>query len=100
MSVTTGQAITLLENVLFESPTLAASNAATWVATSNIVGEDTVAKIASAMAASAEGQIAQQVVRYYMGALGRIPSGSEVQFYINVAEKGLTARKIHLKLRN
>jgi hypothetical protein len=91
MSVTTGQAITLLENVLFESPAIAAANAATWVATSHIVGEDSVATLATAMAQSAEGQIAQQVVRYYMGALGRIPSGSEIQFYINVAEKGLSA---------
>ena len=94
MSVTTGQVTTLLENVLFESPTVAAANTSTWVANSGIAGQDTVAGLAAAMAATAEGGIPEQVVRYYIGALGRIPSGSEVQFYVNTAEQGLSAAQI------
>ena len=95
MSVTTAQAVTLLENVLFESPTIAQANAASWVsqsATSDSLSS--VAGLAAAMAATPEAEIAQQVVRYYMGALGRVPAGNEIQFYINVVEAGLTADQL------
>jgi hypothetical protein len=95
MSVTTGQVTTLLENVLFESPTVAAANAPTWVGNSaSIPGEGTVAGLAAALAATPEAQIAQQVVRYYLGALNRVPSGSEIAFYVAFAEKGLTAAEL------
>jgi len=95
MSVTSAQAVTLLENVLFESSTVATANAPAWVAESaSNSGESTVAGLASAMAATAEAGIVQQVVRYYMGALGRVPSGIEIQYYVNLAEGGLTATQI------
>lgn len=95
MSVTTGQVTTLLENVLFESPTLAAANTATWLANSAAIpGADTVAGLAATMAASDEAQISQQVVRYYLGSLGRAPSGSEIAYYVNAAEQGLSASDI------
>lgn len=94
MSVTTSQATTLLENVLFEQPSIAAANAATWVVASNISSQSTIAGLAAAMSATAEAGIAQQVIRYYMGALGRVPSGSEIQFYVKYAEQGLSASAI------
>ena len=95
MSVTTAQAVTLLENVLFESPTIAQANAASWVSQSATnTSLSSVAGLAAAMAATPEGEIAQQVVRYYMGALGRAPRGDEIQYYINVVEAGLTADQL------
>ena len=87
MSVTSGQAISLLENVLFESQTQAKANAAGWVTLSNLNSAySTVAGLAAAMAGTAEASIAQQVVRYYEGALGRAPGGTEIAYYVNVAE--------------
>jgi hypothetical protein len=95
MSVTSAQAVTLLENVLFESPTIAEANAANWVAQSASSDSlSSVAGLAAAMAATPEAGIAEQVVRYYMGALGRVPAGNEIQFYINVVEAGLTADQL------
>lgn len=95
MSVTSAQAITLLENVLFESPTIATANAASWVSQSATNDSlSSVAGLAAAMAATPEAGIAEQVVRYYMGALGRVPAGDEIQFYINVVEAGLTADQL------
>jgi len=95
MSVEAAQATTLLENVLFESPDLAAANAASWVASSAAnADEASVAGLAAAMAATPEAGIVQQVVRYYEGALGRAPGGSEVQYYVNIAEAGLTPAQI------
>lgn len=95
MSVTTAQATTLLENVLFESATLASANAAQWVTLSqNSAADSTVAGLATAMANSAEAGIAQQVVRYYEGALDRAPTASEISFYVGVAEAGLSASQI------
>jgi S-layer protein len=95
MSVGTAQVVTLLENVLFESATLAKANAATWVAQSqSIASEGDVAGLAAAMAASPESSIAQQVVRYYEGALGRAPSGFEISYYVAAVEVGLSAAEI------
>lgn len=95
MSVTTAQAISLLENVLFESKTLATANAAGWVSLSVLQPSySTVAGLASAMASTAEATIAQQVIRYYEGALGRAPSGAEVAYYVNIVENGNTATGI------
>lgn len=95
MSVTTAQATTLLENVLFESPTLAAANAASWVAQSiDNSNYATVEGLAAGMAASPEMGIVQQVVRYYEGALGRAPGGFEIEYYVEIAEQGLTPAQI------
>ncbi len=95
MSVTSAQAISLLENVLFESATAAKANAAGWVALSNLNSSySTIAGLASAMAGNAEASIASQVVRYYEGALGRAPGGTEIAYYVNIAETGLTASQI------
>jgi hypothetical protein len=95
MSVTTAQAVTLLENVLFESPTIAQANAASWVSQSATTDSlSSVAGLAAAMAATPEAEIAQQVVRYYMGALGRVPAGNEIQYYTSLVEAGLTADQL------
>lgn len=95
MSVSTAQVVTLLENVLFESQTLAQANAAAWEAKSqDIPGAGTVAGLASTMALSTEATITQQVVRYYEGALGRAPAGSEILYYVNIVETGLTSAQI------
>ena len=95
MSITTGQATTLLENVLFESQAVAQTNASYWVGLSQSVAADaTIAGAATAMAATAEAGIAEQVVRYYEGALGRIPAGSEVAYYVAFAETGLSQAQI------
>lgn len=95
MTVTTAQAISLLENVLFESPSIASANAAQWVtlSQSDTVYSD-VAGLAQAMAATPEISIAEQVVRYYEGALGREPSGVEVAYYVKIAEAGLSASQL------
>jgi len=95
MSVTAAQATTLLENVLFESATLAAANASGWASLSALnASYSTVASLAAAMAATQEAAIGEQVVRYYEGALGRSPSGAEVAYYVGIAETGLTATQI------
>ena len=95
MSVSTAQVVSLLENVLFESATLAKANAGSWVQTSQTVsGDGTVVGLAQAMATSAEAGIVQQVVRYYEGALGRAPGGAEILYYVGLVENGLTASQI------
>jgi S-layer protein len=95
MSVTTAQAISLLENVLFESATAAKANAAGWVSLSNLNSSySTVAGLATAMSQTAEATIAEQVIRYYEGALGRAPSGAEVAYYVNIVENGNAATGI------
>src|SRR5579863_10199941 len=95
MTVTLAQATSLLENVLFESATLAAANASAWVAQSaQSTALGTISGLASAMAASSEAGIVEQVVRYYEGALGRAPGGQEVAYYVAIAEQGLTAPQI------
>jgi hypothetical protein len=95
MSVTVAQATTLLENILFESPTLAATNATGYAALSELnPAYSTVAGLASAIASSPEASIADLVVRYYEAALGRSPGGSEVAYYVAIAETGLTPTQI------
>ena len=99
MSVSTAQATTLLENVLFESPTLAAANAAHWAnvntdGTSPAIDTVDLSNVAAEMAATPEIGIAEQVIRYYEGFLGRIPTGAEVSFYTSYAETGLSASLI------
>lgn len=83
MSITASQAVTLLENVLFESPTAAAQNASTWTS------QDAVNTAAPSMANSAEAGIPQEIVRLYLGVLGRTPSAAEVQYYVTLAEQTL-----------
>ena len=95
MSITTAQAEALLEYTLFESPTLAAANAPGWVTLSGASSVyASVAEVASAMSITAEGGISDQVVRYYESALGRVPSGIEVAYYVKIAESGLTGDQI------
>lgn len=95
MSITSAQAISLLENVLFESSTLAAANAAQWVSISQADTASTViSDVATAMAGTAEAGIAEQVVRYYEGALGREPTIQEVAYYVHIAEAGLSATQV------
>jgi len=96
MSVTTTQAVSLLENVLFESPTMAASNANGWATLSatNPTVYGTTAQIAAAMTVTAETSIPEQVFRYYAAALGRTPSGSELSYYVHLAEESLTASQV------
>src|SRR5579859_5870777 len=95
MSVTTTQAVSLLENVLFESSTLATANAKNWATlslTSSTSG--TAAQLAAAMTVTAETSIAEQIVRYYVAALGRTPAGSELSYYVQLAEGSLTASEV------
>lgn len=95
MSVTSTQATSLLQNVLFESSTLAAATAGGYVTLSAINPlASTVAGLATVLSGSAEASIAEQVVRYYQGALGRAPSATEVAYYVNIAEAGLTSAQI------
>ena len=91
MSVTSQQVTTLLENVLFESSTLAAADAASW---QNNPAATSIASLAAAMAASPEETIAAHIVGYYLSALGRAPTAAEIQFYVSYAEKGLTQTQI------
>ena len=93
--VTTSQVVTLLENVLFESPALAAANAPSWVAKETTTPSyATVSGLTAGIAGSPEISIVQQVVRYYTGALGRAPGGFEIRYYVDIAEHGLTAAQI------
>jgi hypothetical protein len=95
MSVTVAQATTLLENILFESASLAATNADYWVNQSaSVAGDASLLQLAAAMANSAEAGIADEVVRLYYGALGRTPSGAEVLYYVGIAEGGRTSAQI------
>jgi S-layer protein len=95
MSVTTAQAISLLEYVLFETKTAATANAASWVSLSNLNSSySTVSGLAGAMSQTAEAGIAAQVIRYYEGALGRAPAAAEVAYYVNIIENGNAATGI------
>src|ERR1700744_4923352 len=87
MSVTLDQATSLLENVLYESSTVAAQNAQFYVnqSTTN-TALSTVSGMASYFSTLAEASIPEQVIRLYEGALGRAPSGSEIAYYVNIAE--------------
>lgn len=90
LSITTAQAASTLENVLFESPALAAANAKT----ANLSTYASADAYAQALASSAEFGITAQVIRYYTDALGRIPAGSEIAYYVNLVENGSTAAGI------
>lgn len=95
MSVTTAQVTTLLENVLFESATLAGQNAASWTAIANLnASTSTVAGLSAYLATQPEAQIAARVVEYYQGALARVPSAFEISYYVAQAEQGLNATQI------
>src|SRR5579859_6720362 len=95
MTVTTAQITILLENILFETQPLVAGNVEQWMvlSTSN-PADSTVIGLAEAMAGSAEIGIAEQVVRYYQGGLGRQPSATEIGFYVEYAETSLSASQI------
>jgi len=88
MSITSTQAVSLLENVLFETPATAQANAALWVSGAGIAAS------ATAMVATSEAGIAEQVVRFYYGGLGRAPGGAEIAYYVTIAETGLTPAQI------
>jgi len=92
MTVTVAQATSLLESVLFEQPAMASADAAGWVATSS--SATGIGGLASAMAVAPEAGIAAEVIRLYLGALGRSPAAAEVQYYVNVAEAGLSSAQI------
>lgn len=95
MTVTSAQVVTLLENVLFESATVATANATSLTPIANFNSTtSTVAGLSAYLATLPEATIAEQVVRYYQGALGRVPSPSEIAFYVKYAETGLTAAQI------
>ena len=97
MTVTTAQVTTLLENVLFESSTAATANAPGWTGFANLsTSYSTVSGLSSYLSTQPEAQIAEQVVRYYQAALSRVPSPSEISFYVSYAEKGLTSSQLGL----
>ena len=90
MTITTAQAISTLENVLFESATIATANAVSL----NLSSYSSVDALAQSLTALPEFAIAGQIVRYYQAALGRGPSGFEIGYYVTIAEHGLTAAQI------
>jgi len=90
MPITTAQAISTLENVLFETATVATANAANL----NLASYSSVDAFAQNLTAAPEFGIAGQIVRYYQAALGRGPSGFEIGYYVTIAEQGLTAPQI------
>ena len=97
MTVTTAQVTTLLENVLFESTSAATANAPGWTGFANLsTSYSTVSGLSSYLATQPEAQIAEQVVRYYQAALSRVPSPSEISFYVSYAEKGLSSSQLGL----
>jgi hypothetical protein len=97
MTVTSAQVTTLLENVLFESATLAAQNAPSWTAIANLnTNTSTVAGLSAYLATQPEAQIAERVVQYYQGALSRVPSAFEINYYVAQAEAGLNATQVSL----
>ena len=90
MTVTSAQVTTLLENVLFESATLAAQNAPSYTAFASLnPALQTVAGLATYFANQPEAQIAERVIQYYQGALARVPSAFEISYYVQIAEAGL-----------
>jgi len=95
MAWSVGQVESLLEAVLFESPTAAAANANQWVARAAADSSlSSLSGLVTAMTASPEAGIAEQVYRLYLGALGRAPAAAELGFYVGIAETGLTAAQI------
>lgn len=95
MNITNAQAVNLLEYVLFETPAAAKADAAHWVTLSQTVTADsTIVGAATAMANTDEIGIPEQVIRYYEGALGRTPAGSEIAYYAAIAETGLTTAQL------
>lgn len=95
MSITKAQAVVLLEYVLYETPAAAQANAAHWVTLSQTVAADsTITGAATAMASTAEVGIAEQVIRYYEGALARTPAASEIAYYGTIAEAGVSATQL------
>ena len=95
MSVSSAQVTFLLENILFEQPSLAAANTASWVAMTSAASPDTsLSSVEAAISGAAEASIPAEVVRLYAGALGRTPTAAEVQYYVTVAEAGLSAAQI------
>ena len=95
MTVTSAQVTTLLENVLFESATLAKANATQVTAYANLSSStSTVAGLSAFLATQPEATIAEQVVRYYQGALGRVPAPVEIAYYVAIAEANMTPSQI------
>jgi len=95
MSVTVAQATSLLENILFEPPALAAANAPAEVALSaNNFTDSSLGGLAQSIAAMPEATITETVVRYYETLLGRAPAGAEIQSFVSLAETGLSAAQI------
>ena len=91
MTVSVAATTVLLEDVLVESPSFAASNAAGWSSTSQ---NDTPQQLAALMASQPEASIAEQVFRLYEGLLGHKPDSSGMQTYVGQAEAGLTGLQI------
>jgi len=93
-TVTSAQTISLLESVLFESPTLAATNAAAWQAQVPSSATDGIAALGTAMAASPEAGIVNEVLALYMGVLNRVPQAAELSYYVSLLETGATAPQV------
>lgn len=91
MTVTSSQALSLLENVLFETPALAQQNVAAWVTVGAPGG---VTNLASAMLDSAEAGIPEEIVRLYEGVLGRDPGEQEIAYYTNLIDQQVTPAQI------
>jgi hypothetical protein len=95
MSVSVSATTVLLEDILVESPSLAATNAPGWSALSaQNSAYSTTTSLAVAMVSSPEASIAEQVFRIYEGLLGRAPDAAGMQAYVAQAESGLTGLQI------
>ncbi|GEM_PF-6902869 len=91
-TVTSSQTVSLLENVLFESATLAAANASTWM--SNPAAAQGVSALAAAMLNSPEAGIPEEVIRLYEGVLGRVPGAQEIAYYTGLIDRQASAAQI------
>lgn len=94
MTISVQVAQTLLEDVQVESASLAASNAPQYLVPAFNSVNGTAASFANFLVSLPETGIAQEVFRAYEGVLGRAPSSSELQFYVNYAETGLNPSQI------
>lgn len=97
MSVSVASTTVLLEDILVESASLAASNAPGYSTLStNNPNYATPALLGATFVSQPEASIAEQVFRFYEGMLGHAPDASGMQTYVAQAEAGLTGSQIEV----
>lgn len=87
MSVDSATVVNLLENIFFEPPAIAGSNALYWSEQSqNLPAASSLTGLADLMAGSQEIGIAEHVYELYTSVLGRAPTGTEISYYTAIAD--------------